>query len=180
VLDDPTVPGEREEVTRLVLCTGKLYYDLVGHPSRAEQRELAIGRVELLYPFAENELAELMASYPSLEKVVWAQEEPRNMGARATMESRLLWLLADRGVDYEYVGRPVRASPGEGYPPAHRAEQARILSEALGLPIEEDGDGARAAETGAGAQGNGSAPAGDGRAQAGPRPAGEPAPGRTR
>jgi len=175
VMDDPTVPGEREEVTRLVLCTGKLYYDLVGHAGRAEHREVAIGRVELLYPFAENELRELMASYPNLETVVWAQEEPRNMGARATMESRLLWLLADRGVEYEYAGRPDRASPGEGYPPAHKAEQARILREALGLPAPQRGDGApeRADagaptdEDGATAQANRIAPSGNGRAQSG-------------
>lgn len=68
------------------------------------------------------------------------------MGARAVMESRLLWVLTDEGVHYEYVGRPVRASPGEGYPPAHRAEQARILREAL-----EVGDGAGGGGDGAGA-----------------------------
>ncbi|HLM08879.1 MAG TPA: multifunctional oxoglutarate decarboxylase/oxoglutarate dehydrogenase thiamine pyrophosphate-binding subunit/dihydrolipoyllysine-residue succinyltransferase subunit, partial [Thermoleophilaceae bacterium] len=173
VLDDAALPGGREEVTRLVLCTGKLYYDLTGHSARDEQRNVAVGRVELLYPFAENELRELMASYPNLEKVVWAQEEPRNMGARATMESRLLWLLADLGVEYEYVGRPVRASPGEGYPPAHRAEQDRILREALGLGGTDGGDGARAgAAAGAAAPGNGASPSGDGRAQAGEKTAG--------
>ncbi len=53
------------------------------------------------------------------------------MGARAVMESRLLWILTDAGIDYEYVGRPHRASPGEGYSPAHKAEQARVLREAL-------------------------------------------------
>lgn len=95
------------------------------------------------------------------------------MGARATMESRLLWLLADLGVEYEYVGRPVRASPGEGYPPAHRAEQDRILREALGLGGEDGGDGARAgAAAGAAAPGNGASPSGDGRAQAGEKTAG--------
>jgi len=91
-----------------------------------------VGRVELLYPFAENELRGLMESYPRLETVVWAQEEPKNMGARSIMEPRLAWILPDR-VKYEYVGRQLRASPGEGYSAAHRTEQARIVREALGV-----------------------------------------------
>jgi multifunctional 2-oxoglutarate metabolism enzyme len=161
VIDDPTVPAGRDQVTRLVLCSGKLYYDLIGHPGRADARHLAIARVELLYPFAEKELRDLMASYPSLETVVWAQEEPRNMGARAVMESRLLWLLADQGMHYEYVGRPLRASPGEGYPPAHRAEQARILREALEVSAEAggvgDGAGAGAGRKADGASNGGGA-----------------------
>ncbi len=155
VLDDPQLPGDREQVTRLVLCSGKLYYDLIGHPGRPEARRVAIARVELLYPFAEKELRDLMASYPSLETVVWAQEEPRNMGARAVMESRLLWLLTDEGVHYEYIGRPLRASPGEGYSPAHKAEQARILRGALEVGTEA-GEGRNGGGPGAGAGSDGS------------------------
>jgi 2-oxoglutarate dehydrogenase E1 component len=132
VLDDPSLAGSREDVTRIVLCAGKLYYELAGHDARDSMDHVAIGRVELLYPFAENELRELMASYPSLRTVVWAQEEPKNMGARNVMEQRLSWILPD-GVGYEYVGRQLRASPGEGYAAAHRAEQARIVREALGV-----------------------------------------------
>ena len=113
VIDDPTLPGPREEVTQLVLCTGKIYYDIVGHEERGRRRHVAVARVELLYPFAENELRALMESYPNLERVVWVQEEPRNMGARAFMRR------ADRpdpaeGVDYDYVGRQFRAAPGRG------------------------------------------------------------------
>ena len=89
--------------------------------------------VELLYPFAENELRSLMASYPALRQVIWAQEEPKNMGARAVMEQRLVSILPD-GVAYDYIGRQLRASPGEGYAAAHRAEQSRIVRAALGLP----------------------------------------------
>jgi 2-oxoglutarate decarboxylase len=132
VLDDPSLPGSRDEVTRLVLCSGKVFYDIVSHDARAEAGHVAIGRVELLYPFAENELRGLMESYPHLETVVWAQEEPKNMGARAIMEPRLAWILPDR-VKYEYVGRQLRASPGEGYSAAHRAEQQRIVRAALGV-----------------------------------------------
>jgi 2-oxoglutarate dehydrogenase E1 component len=132
VLDDPTLPGSREEVTRLVLCTGKIFYDFIAAEERKDLRNVAIGRVELLYPFAENELRELMASYPNLETVVWAQEEPKNMGARIVMEPRLAWILP-KSVGYEYEGRQLRASPGEGYTAAHRAEQARIVRAALGV-----------------------------------------------
>src|SRR4051812_14822720 len=132
VLDDPALPGSREDVTRLVLCTGKIYYDLANPEVRAAAPHVAVARVELLYPFAENELRALMASYPNLESVVWAQEEPKNMGARAIMESRIGWILPD-GISYEYEGRQLRASPGEGYTAAHRAEQSRIVRAALGI-----------------------------------------------
>jgi 2-oxoglutarate decarboxylase len=133
VLDDPSLPASREDVRRLVLCSGKLYYDLAAHERRPDARDVAIGRVELLYPFAENELRALMASFPALEQVIWAQEEPKNMGARAVMEQRLAPILPD-GVAYDYIGRQLRASPGEGYAAAHRAEQSRIVRAALGLP----------------------------------------------
>lgn len=81
------------------------------------------------------------------------------MGARAVMEQRLSGILPE-GTAYEYVGRPLRASPGEGYPPAHKAEQARILREALGLgEAGAEGDGASADGSAvAGAHGNGGAP----------------------
>jgi 2-oxoglutarate dehydrogenase E1 component len=132
VLDDPTVPSDRGKVTRLVLCSGKLFYDITQHELRPQQEQVAVGRVELLYPFAANELRALMSGYPSLEEVVWAQEEPQNMGARSVMEARLRSILPD-GVEYEYIGRPLRASPGEGYPPAHLAMQSRIVRAALKL-----------------------------------------------
>ncbi len=130
VLDDPTLPGSRSEVNRLVLCSGKLYYDLTAHEARPLRPNIAIGRVELLYPFARNELSELIKSYPNLKTVVWAQEEPMNMGARKVMWPRLRSLLPD-GVEYQYVGRPLRASPGEGYAAAHLAQQRRIVRAAL-------------------------------------------------
>ncbi|HWH44695.1 MAG TPA: multifunctional oxoglutarate decarboxylase/oxoglutarate dehydrogenase thiamine pyrophosphate-binding subunit/dihydrolipoyllysine-residue succinyltransferase subunit [Thermoleophilaceae bacterium] len=130
VLDDPAPAGPREEVTRLVLCSGKIYYDIQGHERRAEQRHVAIARCELLYPFPESQLRELMDSYPALREVVWVQEEPRNMGARSFMKPKLDAILPP-GIEYRYVGRDWRASPGEGYAAAHRAEQARLVRAAL-------------------------------------------------
>jgi multifunctional 2-oxoglutarate metabolism enzyme len=128
VLAEPRVDDER--VQRLILCTGKIYYDLVGHPERAGRDTLAVGRIELLYPFPEAQLLELIGRYPNLREVVWVQEEPRNMGARAHMSPRLMQILPDP-IRFGYIGRPERASPGEGYPVAHAAEQSRIVRTAL-------------------------------------------------
>ena len=124
--------ADPEQVTRLVLCTGKIYYDLIGHPTRPQHPGVAIGRVELLYPFPQSELMELVASYPKLREVVWVQEEPRNMGARAFMSPRLLQVLPE-ALQFGYIGRPERAASGEGYPIAHATEQNRIVATALDL-----------------------------------------------
>jgi 2-oxoglutarate decarboxylase len=132
VLGEPRVPIEK--VTRLVLCTGKIYYDLVSHPNRAENEGVAVGRIELLYPFPEAQVLELINTYPNLKEVVWAQEEPRNMGARAHMSPRLLQVLP-KHLAFGYVGRPERAVTAEGYPAAHTAEQNRILRTALDLSV---------------------------------------------
>ncbi len=130
VLAEPGV--DPQQVTRLVLCTGKIYYDLVGHPARKENTALAVGRVELLYPFPEGQVLSLMNSYPNLREVVWVQEEPRNMGARAHMFPRLMQIMPEE-MHFGYIGRPERASPGEGYPAAHIAEQSRIVSTAINV-----------------------------------------------
>jgi 2-oxoglutarate dehydrogenase E1 component len=136
VLAEPGVVDE--SVTRLVLCTGKIYYDLAGHSSRKDNDQVAIGRVELLYPFPERNITDLMARYPKLDEVVWAQEEPRNMGARAHMFPRLMQIMPDH-IHFGYIGRPERASPGEGYPAAHMTEQSRIVRTALdlGVPVSQ-------------------------------------------
>jgi 2-oxoglutarate dehydrogenase E1 component len=131
VLDDPAVPAERrEEIRRLVLCSGKVYYDMAGHDRRESATNVAIARVELLYPFAKAQLAELVKGYPNLEEIAWVQEEPQNMGPFKVMNRRLPELLPE-GVDFRYIGRPQRASPSEGYPAAHRLEQERIVLTAL-------------------------------------------------
>jgi 2-oxoglutarate dehydrogenase E1 component len=132
VLADPGV--DPAGVTRLALCTGKIYYDLVGSKAREGGRAdgVAIGRVELLYPFPQAELMELVSMYPHLREVVWVQEEPRNMGARAFMSPRLLQVLPEE-LQFGYIGRPERAASGEGYPIAHATEQQRIVSTALDL-----------------------------------------------
>jgi 2-oxoglutarate dehydrogenase E1 component len=128
VLGDRSV--DASEVRRLVLCSGKVYYDLAGHELRAEGRGVAVGRLEQLYPFPVGDAAELVRSFPQLAEVVWAQEEPQNMGAWRAIRHRLEEALPE-GVRLRYVGRPWRASPSEGYPTAHLKEQDRIVREAL-------------------------------------------------
>jgi 2-oxoglutarate decarboxylase len=130
VLPEPRVDDER--VTRLLLCTGKIYYDLTGSQERQGKDQIAIGRVELLYPFPQTQILELVGRYPNLHEVLWVQEEPRNMGARAHMSPRLMQILPEH-IAFGYVGRPERASPGEGYPVAHATEQNRIVFTALDL-----------------------------------------------
>ncbi len=132
VLGDPN--AGTDAVTRLVLCTGKIYYDLLATKARDEaaSEHVAIGRVELLYPFPQTEILNIVAQYPNLREVVWVQEEPRNMGARAYMSPRLLQVLPEN-LTFGYIGRPERAASGEGYPIAHATEQHRILATALDL-----------------------------------------------
>jgi multifunctional 2-oxoglutarate metabolism enzyme len=130
VLDDPRAADRKEKVTRLVLCSGKVYYDVDGHERRATAERVALARVELLYPWPKAQIRELIASYPNLEEILWLQEEPQNMGAWKVMSRRMPDLLP-KGISLGYVGRPQRASPSEGYPAAHRTEQERIVLTAL-------------------------------------------------
>src|SRR5581483_11907757 len=106
VLDDPA--ADREKVTRLVLCQGKVYYDIVGHEDRARAASVAVARIEQLYPFPVERAAELVRGYPNLREVVWAQEEPQNMGAWRALRHRLEEAKPE-GVPLLYVGRPRRA-----------------------------------------------------------------------
>ncbi|HET9678421.1 MAG TPA: multifunctional oxoglutarate decarboxylase/oxoglutarate dehydrogenase thiamine pyrophosphate-binding subunit/dihydrolipoyllysine-residue succinyltransferase subunit [Solirubrobacterales bacterium] len=130
ILDDPTAAERREKVERLVLCTGKVYYDMDSSERRAAAENVAIARVEILYPFAKEQLERVIATYPNLKEIAWVQEEPRNMGAWKVMSRRMPDILPE-GVALTYVGRQGRASPGEGYSGAHAREQERIVLTAL-------------------------------------------------
>ena len=130
ILDDPTAGERKENVERLVLCTGKVYYDMDGNERRGGAEDVAIARVEVLYPFAKEQLERVIASYPNLKEIAWVQEEPRNMGAWKVMSRRMPDVLPE-GVRLTYIGRQGRASPGEGYSGAHAREQERIVLTAL-------------------------------------------------
>jgi 2-oxoglutarate dehydrogenase E1 component len=120
-----------EKVTRLVLCSGKIYYDIIASPRRSETPHVKIGRVELLYPFPGPEIGEYARRYPNLKEVVWVQEEPRNMGARKFVLPKIRDALPPSMTILD-VSRPERSSPAEGYPAAHKAEQERIVAAAYG------------------------------------------------
>jgi 2-oxoglutarate dehydrogenase E1 component len=122
---------DKRAIRRLALCAGKVYYDIAGHELSSGASEVAVARIEQLYPFPVDAARELVASYPALDEVVWAQEEPQNMGAWRTIRHRLEEIAA--GVPVRYVGRPWRASTAEGYPTAHTAGQDRIARTVLAV-----------------------------------------------
>jgi 2-oxoglutarate dehydrogenase E1 component len=127
VIDDAR--ADKDAVRRLVLCSGKVYYDILGHEAHAGASAVAVARIEQLYPFPTDSVAALVASYPSLTEVVWAQEEPQNMGPWRSIRHRLE--EASGAAPLRYIGRTWRASPSEGYPTAHLIEQDRIARDAL-------------------------------------------------
>jgi len=129
VLDDPAVDAP-DGVRRVILCSGKVYYDLATAELRAEQPDLAVIRCERLYPFPTEELEAVLARYPGVENVSWVQEEPRNMGARKFVLPKIRHLVPFR-IPLGDISRPERSRPAEGYPAAHHLEQARIVREAL-------------------------------------------------
>jgi 2-oxoglutarate dehydrogenase E1 component len=141
VIDDPRAL-DPSAVRRIVLCTAKMYYDLTTQPA---PNDVAIVRVEELYPWPAEALGAIVARYAGARDVVWAQEEPENMGAWSFVAPRLRRLV-DR-LPVAYVGRPERASPAEGYESAHKEEQARIVAEALRAPADRPAPRARAKAT---------------------------------
>jgi 2-oxoglutarate dehydrogenase E1 component len=115
------------------MCTGKVYYDLLPEAEKLGADRPAIIRLEQLYTFPWNELREVLPRYSKATELIWVQEEPLNMGAWRYLEAKLRELLSEgHPMELRYVGRPERASPAEGYPAAHLAEQSRIVRESLG------------------------------------------------
>jgi 2-oxoglutarate dehydrogenase E1 component len=115
----------------VILCSGKIYYDLVLSELRADASHVAVIRVESLYPFPTEALIPVLARYPGIQKVSWVQEEPRNMGARKFVLPKIRSIVAHE-VPLGDISRPERSRPAEGYPAAHAAEQARIVRDAFG------------------------------------------------
>ncbi len=132
VLDDPRFADAKAaaKVRRLLLCSGKVYYDLIGSELHAAAKDVAIVRCERLYPFPAEELQPVIDRYPKIESFAWVQEEPRNMGARKFVLPRIRHLVP-YAIPLGDISRPERSRPAEGYPTAHGIEQARIVREAL-------------------------------------------------
>ena len=121
------------KVTRLILCSGKVYYDLL-EKRRAEGREdIAIVRIEQLYPFPEDDLMEIIAPYTNLTNVVWCQEEPMNQGAWYSSQHHLRRSIGNhnKALVLEYAGRDASAAPACGYASMHAEQQEKLLQDAF-------------------------------------------------
>ncbi|MBV9580185.1 MAG: 2-oxoglutarate dehydrogenase E1 component, partial [Chloroflexi bacterium] len=126
VIDDAAAAQHPTRVRRVVLCSGHIWAELQADARRAAADDLAVIRLEQLYPFPRDELLEILDKYGRADETLWLQEEPHNMGAWTFVERQL------RGAhEVRYVGRPEQASPAEGWAEAHAAEQRRILAEIL-------------------------------------------------
>ena len=129
VLDETTNLDSRQ-VTRLLLCSGKVYYDLLAERERRGRANIAIIRIEQLYPFPTEELTEILARYERATDVVWVQEEPHNMGGWSFMYERVPTLLRP-GQSLRYVGRGEQAAPAVGSQKIHQQGQSALIEQAL-------------------------------------------------
>jgi 2-oxoglutarate dehydrogenase E1 component len=119
-----------EKIERVILCSGKIYYDLLNHRSEQKINSVAIVRLEQLYPLAEEKLREILQPFSNARKIVWCQEESQNMGAWTYIEPRLRALL---GREIAYAGRNASASPAVGALAVHKREQACVINEAFSI-----------------------------------------------
>jgi 2-oxoglutarate dehydrogenase E1 component len=134
IISDPNPPRD-SDIKRLVLCTGKLAYELIEARDKSGDRNTTVIRIEQLYPFPGEALLARLQKLTNLEEVVWAQEEPRNQGYWAHVAPRIERRLVEAGVKSKrpiYAGREAAASPATGLARRHAAEQAALIAEALG------------------------------------------------
>ena len=122
---------DRDKVKRIVFCTGKIYFDLLEQRRKDERQDVAIIRMELLYPFPKKELQREIRRYPQAEQFIWCQEEPKNQGAWYTSQHHVRALL-DRHHYLEYAGRPASAAPAVGNPVLHVRQLRALIKDALG------------------------------------------------
>ena len=136
VIDDGEARQRAKAVKRVVLCSGKVYVDLTGSERRTAAKDVAIVRMEQLYPFPGTALREVLAQYTSVRDVVWLQEEPENMGAWEFMRPLLEELIADR-CPLRYIGRARSSSPSEGSAAWHQLNQKALVERAFDLESHE-------------------------------------------
>src|SRR2546421_2139981 len=137
VIDDQMAVTHAGDIRRLLLSTGKMAIELLAHEKRPQAEDLAIVRVEMLYPFPANELKKVFANYPNIAEVTWVQEEPGNMGAWNYLSPKLSALVGSK-MKVNVIARPDRASPASGFIDLFMARQEHILEEALGASIKEN------------------------------------------
>jgi 2-oxoglutarate dehydrogenase E1 component len=133
VISDQSV--EPNKVKRVVLCSGKVYYHLLEERTKREQDDIALIRLEQLYPFPEDELKAALAPYQNLKDMVWCQEEPMNQGAWYSSQHHMRNVVHAHNADVHlgYVGRDASAAPAAGYMSAHLEQQQKFINEALTL-----------------------------------------------
>jgi 2-oxoglutarate dehydrogenase E1 component len=119
-----------DSVRKVVLCSGKVYYDLLAKRQEDKITDVALIRVEQLYPFPYEDLREAMVKYKQAKQVVWCQEEPRNQGAWFMIRDRIASCL-NTGQELTYAGRHASAAPAAGYPALHKMQQAELVEVAL-------------------------------------------------
>lgn len=140
IMDDEQARQNPSAVRRMILCSGKIYVDLMSANHPTERKAVAIIRVEQLYPFRSEILLPIFAGYPNLEEVVWVQEEPENMGAWPYLRPLLTELIEGRW-PLHYVGRRANSSPAEGSAAWHAIRQDAIIQQAFNLEsqiVEKD------------------------------------------
>ncbi|HEX5849237.1 MAG TPA: 2-oxoglutarate dehydrogenase E1 component [Rubrobacter sp.] len=130
VLDDEEAQKRADSVERLILCSGKIHTELAGSEYREEAVDTAIVRIELLYPFPEDQIKGVIEGYPNLREILWVQEEPQNMGAWTFVEPRLHALTGGE-LPLHYIGKQPRPSPAQGSAKFHRQEHAGIVRDAF-------------------------------------------------
>ncbi len=130
ILDD-SVMANPAQVSRVIFCSGKIYYDLLAGRDEHKAAGAAIVRVEQVYPFAADRAARILERYPQTAPVIWAQEEPANMGAWRFVREYMAPLLAPSGRELKYAGRAESASPATGSAKRHQQEQAEVVETAL-------------------------------------------------
>jgi 2-oxoglutarate dehydrogenase E1 component len=132
VLDDPEVgPRSGKKVKRLLLCSGKIYYDLMAKKQEEERKDVAIVRLEQLYPLPAKQLKAIFERYPNA-KPFWVQEEPSNMGAWQYINAIFLNKEIDLDVELQHIARKSSASTATGFKAVHDEQQERIITEAMG------------------------------------------------
>jgi len=140
ILSDPSAPAD-QDVKRVVLCSGKVAYDLIEARDAAGDKNTAIIRVEQLYPFPGDPLTVRLKRMTNVEEVVWAQEEPKNNGYWSFVEPYVEQCMADAGIKPQrprYAGRTAAASPATGLMKRHQAEQGALVADALGHNVREE------------------------------------------
>lgn len=135
---------DKAAIKRIILCGGKVYYDLLEKRREEEITDVAIIRIEQLYPYPEAQVRNVLAQYPNVERIIWAQEEPQNQGAWLFIASHIYSDVAslrpDQLIPVNYAGRPASAAPASGSPYLHAKQQATLVNDALGIHPDQQGE----------------------------------------